>query len=337
MNSNDSHLFPRILTAEKIIFADFVSDARSTHVGHTHHDAWEFICCISGEVEVLKGLQGFRLLHNETVLVQPGISHSYITTQKDARLISITFVCNSPLLHSFQDRILTVSKTISLQIQELITELRNSFLIKNNHSEYPEMVLKPDAAIGAEQMLLLYLEQILIGLYRMSTIAPNVATLLSFPSTEALHGYLSEQVTFYISQNLSKHLSLNEIAAHFHYSRSRINSIYKSVTGITINKAIVSERLRRAQDMLEKQDKRMGQIANELGFASPQYFCRCFAKEVGCPPSQYRQKLAKKNADTQAGKRIYDLDVRDPFLLPVDDTYYLYSTRTCICQGKVDT
>ena len=336
MSKQDAYLLSNAISAEGIVCAEFVSGIRAKHAGHAHPDAWELICCISGDAEILKGLQGIRLRSNETVLIQPGITHSYITKRKDAFLFSIAFLCSSPILRSFQDRSLAASKTVSMQIQELVSELRNGFLRNADQTYTAPLIPNRDTEFGAEQMIRLYLEQILIGLYRTSTIAPRIDTVRSFPSREAMHTYLTEMVTLYISENLSKHISLEEIAAHFHYSRSRINSIYKSTAGITINKAIAMERIRRAQHLLVKRDKSVAQISEEVGFASPQYFCRRFTKEVGCPPSRYCQMLNEQKVDSQKEKWIYELHLRDPFLLAVDDTYYLYSTRAETCMGKAD-
>lgn len=294
------------------------------------------ICCISGDAEVLKGLQGIRLRSYEAILVQPGIAHSYVTKREDSYLFSITFVCESPILHSFRDRILMTSKTISMQIRALMTEIKDGFQWENGQSCLSQLIPNQSAGFGTEQMINLYLEQILIGLYRSTTIAPSTTSVRSFPSKEAMQTYLSEMVTLYISENLSKHLSLEEIAAHFHYSRSRIGSIYKATTGITINKAIAMERIRRAQQMLIKRDQSVTQIADEVGFTSPQYFCRRFTKEVGCSPSRYCQMLKEQEANIPKEKRIYDLHLRDPFILPIDGVYYLYSTRADTFLGKAD-
>lgn len=337
MSKNEVYQLSHALTVAEIMCADFVSGIKLNHASHTHPNAWELICCINGDAEILKGVQGIRLRTNEILLIQPGISHSYITKKEDACLFSITFICESSVLRSFQDRIMMTTKTVSMQIRELISECKNGFLYNNgNQSSFSQLVPNHNAEFGTEQMISLYLEQIMIGLYRSSTAAPSTVSIRSFTSKETMQTYLSEMVTLYISENLSKHLSLDEIAAHFHYSRSRIGSIYKATTGVTINKAIAMERIRRAQNLLVKQEKSVAQISDDVGFASPQYFCRRFTKEVGCSPSRYCQMLKEQKADAHKEKRIYDLHLRDPFLLAFGDTYYLYATRAETYLGKAD-
>ena len=102
-----------------------------------------------------------------------------------------------------------------------------------------------------------------------------------------------EQVTQYIRKNLHERLSVEEIAAHFHYSRSRLTTIYKAVTGLGIRESIIYERVERAKELLAQGDKPVSQIAEELGFSSPHYFSRTFTETVGCSPRKYASMVRK--------------------------------------------
>ena len=47
----------------------------------------------------------------------------------------------------------------------------------------------------------------------------------------------------------------------------------------------------RAAELLLRSDKRVGEIAGELGFTSEYYFSRFFRKHIGVPPLAFRKRL----------------------------------------------
>ena len=153
-----------------------------------------------------------------------------------------------------------------------------------------QFVPSSDSPLGAEQMICCYLEQIIIMLLRSSTMSQG-QIVRSGQLQEAIQTYLVEQVSAYILEHIGERLTVEQIASHFHYSRARLSTIYKSITGTGINEAITNQRIHLAKSMLMEQQKSITQISEELGFASPQYFSHKFTQAVGCPPSRYVDHL----------------------------------------------
>ena len=56
---------------------------------------------------------------------------------------------------------------------------------------------------------------------------------------------------------------------------------------MSINRFISRERIRRAKFLLREGRLSVAEIADLLGYPSPQYFTNKFHKEVGIPPSKY--------------------------------------------------
>ena len=113
----------------------------------------------------------------------------------------------------------------------------------------------------------------------------NVASYGQFK--KAFQTYLTDQITDYIQNNLSSQLTVRKIADHFHYSRARLSTLYKEATGINISEAVSNALIQKAKSMLDKKDKSIFEISEELGFSSPQCFSYKFTKAVGMPPSRY--------------------------------------------------
>ena len=56
-----------------------------------------------------------------------------------------------------------------------------------------------------------------------------------------------------------------------------------------INEMITYRRIKQAKVLLVEQRSSVAQIAEALGFSSPQYFSRKFTEIVGVPPSKFVQ------------------------------------------------
>ena len=67
--------------------------------------------------------------------------------------------------------------------------------------------------------------------------------------------------------------------------------LYKKLTALTDTTPVAfirSIRLRRAAALLQEGKFTVNEIAERTGFSSPSYFTKCFKKEFGVLPSEYR-------------------------------------------------
>ena len=102
----------------------------------------------------------------------------------------------------------------------------------------------------------------------------------------------SEEIVDYILNHLSDEtLSVENLCRHFFISESQLRRNIVKVTGLRPNEYILKLRLNRAKAELLDTDKATKQIAATCGFSSPYYFSRCFAKEFGLPPREFRKRF----------------------------------------------
>lgn len=71
----------------------------------------------------------------------------------------------------------------------------------------------------------------------------------------------------------------------------------KAATGKSPNQYIISYRLERAAQLLEKNYGKIIDVAVEVGFSSPQYFATCFKEEFGQTPGEFLRSIPKKDSD----------------------------------------
>lgn len=71
--------------------------------------------------------------------------------------------------------------------------------------------------------------------------------------------------------------------------RTRLFSQIKSITGMTPNDYILHLKMNKAIALLEESHLTIAEIAYQLGFSIPAYFSKCFKKQFGITPAEYRK------------------------------------------------
>jgi AraC-like DNA-binding protein len=67
--------------------------------------------------------------------------------------------------------------------------------------------------------------------------------------------------------------------------------LYRKLTALTQQSPVSfirNIRLKHAADMILTGDRSITEIAEQTGFGSTSYFSKCFQKEYGCKPSDYK-------------------------------------------------
>ena len=86
---------------------------------------------------------------------------------------------------------------------------------------------------------------------------------------------------------------LVEVFAHeLAVSRPLLFTKLKAITGQTPNNFVKSLRLKRSIQLLMDSDLGVAEIAYQVGFRDARYFSKCFQKEFGRTPSEYRNQLS---------------------------------------------
>ncbi|MGN0230011.1 MAG: AraC family transcriptional regulator [Muribaculaceae bacterium] len=127
--------------------------------------------------------------------------------------------------------------------------------------------------------------------------------LSSFVHLEAFRHYKSgqtdqsfaAQVIHYMDENVSRNLSLQDLAKHFKYSPSHFSALFQKETGYSPINYYIQLKVRRACQYVELSQLRFFEIAEMVGFNEPAYFTRIFTKVMGMSPSEYRHREAPNN------------------------------------------
>ena len=97
-----------------------------------------------------------------------------------------------------------------------------------------------------------------------------------------------QDVARYISKHFDMPLSLQDAAAMVYMEQTYFSKRFKQLTGFGFQEYLTQTRLRAAELLLESTDLSMGEIAEQCGFTSSNYFGDVFRRWKGVSPSAYR-------------------------------------------------
>lgn len=133
--------------------------------------------------------------------------------------------------------------------------------------------------------------------------APNLHAALEFLTQQFLafsarmHTNSSDDIVTrvqrYIDRNCTQPLKLEELAPLFGYNASYLGKLFREKAGCSFNEYLDRARMEQAKSMLANGNKRVYEIAQELGYKDVDYFHKKFKKYVGVSPNEYRRAPAE--------------------------------------------
>lgn len=98
----------------------------------------------------------------------------------------------------------------------------------------------------------------------------------------------------YISKRCTEKITLDEICAEFHFSKNHIIKIFKKEYGMTPIAFLNSQRLMKAEYLLEVTALSAEEISQKSGYINYSHFYRQFHKKHGYSPTVWRNERHKK-------------------------------------------
>ena len=102
---------------------------------------------------------------------------------------------------------------------------------------------------------------------------------------------LMEQLIDYIETNLANpDLRIEDLAAALCLGRTVFYNKVRTLVGMSPVELLRHIRIQHAEVMVAKSNEPFSQIAYAVGFSDPRYFGKCFKKQTGLTPSEYREQ-----------------------------------------------
>lgn len=264
--------------------------APNFHTEGETHDFWEFVYVDRGEIIYRADDRYHRLRQGEIVFHAPGEFHSHkCDGRHSASVFILTFDCRSSAMKYYRGKSGKIPPELASLMKRLIDECTNNFEV----SEYPLMPL-PEAPLGGQQLIRIYLEEFLIRMMRSEE--KKRSSDVVFTSRQTLENKLAEELCEYLAEHVCERVTLDSLSERFHFGKSHLCDIFKKAQGDTIVQYHLKLKIAEAKRMLREEKLTVSEISERLGFESPAYFSRIFTKLSGMSPRAFRSKLINSSA-----------------------------------------
>ncbi|KGE19292.1 AraC family transcriptional regulator [Paenibacillus wynnii] len=254
---------------------------------HWHEEA-EFFMLLEGEILFQVDTEYFPVQAGEAIFIESGDIHAaYIQSESPCKFCAIVF--HPDLLASAQYDAIQQNTILPLQ------EKRQSF---------PRHI-KPD--IPWQQELLRHLERMMMAydtkmpgyeafmkgslLIMLSQIAVEGRSVNHSQSDDADTTKINrlKKIILYIQENYREPIRTHDLSELIPMSEGQFCRFFKAMTRKTPVDYINSYRIRQAADLLQQSERKISDIALEVGFDNVSYFIKVFRKAMKCSPSEFRK------------------------------------------------
>lgn len=132
---------------------------------------------------------------------------------------------------------------------------------------------------------------------QLTEILTRLTRLMAPPNTTELR---SQQIIMdaieYISNELSKPLTVQELSRLLGVSVSWLNVKFKAYTGMPPMQYIITQKIAHAEHLLYTTDYPIAEIAQICGYDDPLYFSRLFHRHTKMSPREYRKTSAQEHS-----------------------------------------
>lgn len=106
---------------------------------------------------------------------------------------------------------------------------------------------------------------------------------------------LVSQAANFISKNILKAITINDLADHLNVSPSLIQKHFKKTLATSAASYIRSARILHSANILRNTNKTIGEISKEYNFGDPYSYSKTFKNVMGLSPRTYRESYKKRS------------------------------------------
>lgn len=168
--------------------------------------------------------------------------------------------------------------------------IRNRFQMRDAQLENIGWALKAEMESGYPCGDL-YLDSLAVSVAARLVRCHSSVSAESEKSNGRLLGRRLKDVISYIEDNLSRNISLDDIAGVAGLSVSHFKSLFRESVGLPVHQYVIRRRVERAKSLLGEGRMPISQIALETGFAHQSHLAHHMRRLLGVSPKTLRERL----------------------------------------------
>ena len=282
---------PSVINVSKIVTIHYYEFDKNFVFEGEHHDFWELVYIDKGQVEISTGDRVHTLSQGELIFHRPNEFHAIKALNSSPNFFVISFVCTSPAMAYFEGFHTVLDKTLKPFLSSIMHESEKTFEIPKNDPNLKKLTKKENAALGGEQLIKLYLEELLIHLTRSIAERKN-GTL--FPSKESMENHLVVDIKKYIEEHVGEVFRIEALCKRIGYGKSYLSRVFHEQTGTTLATYAIKTKIKKAKQLIRESNLNFSEISDRLAFDNPQYFSRVFKRVTGMTPTEFKESLRFK-------------------------------------------
>lgn len=248
------------------------------------HNFWEVVYSDKKSVVITAGAQELTLEAGQMYIHKPNEFHKIrCDGTRAANSVILSFDCSCPELMSIAGIVINCNADERQLMGHIISEATDAFSTPLG-TPYTRKLEKSDSGdFGCEQMIQLYMEQLLIRLIRgnkQSISLKNVGNTNLLP-----------KICEYLENNVDRHLTFSDIQKEFNISASVIKRLFKDKMNCGIMEHFSRLKVDAAKQMIRENEYNFTEISERLAFNTPQYFTTVFRRISGMSPSEYEKSV----------------------------------------------
>ena len=281
------HKIENLVNISRIVTVHYFEFGQDYRSHGEAHDFWEMVYADKNSLVCNVEGSELTLKEGEAIFHKPNEFHIHAADGESApNVFIISFECKSEALHILEGKVLKLDKELLRYVYMIIEEARRTFDLRHTSPEVRHIPLSEKPILGGMQFIKNLLELLMIGIVRQ---VDGEEETPSFVLKEDFGEYLVNSIIEYLSENVSRRVSIEDICLRMNYTRSYIFRQFKAVTGSSIMAYFTSLKIKEAKKLLRQTDMSVTEIAEALAFDSPNYFTKTFKRLTGNTPMQYRK------------------------------------------------
>ncbi len=254
--------------------------------GLSMHETFEMVYIKSGRGVFEIGEQNVSVGSNDIVIIKPNQRHKLSVASEDGcDFIVLYFKFMDQTEHtlsevSLGDFINFVSGRESGSFIKLKVSQKNDIIVLLNR------ILKEQTNDQLGSELLNYL--MLMELFVLISRALKAEWENSIKNKSPKIKELMQSAIQFVHNNFEREISITDIAKYVFLSPSYFTRAFKENTGLSPMQYLLNIRIKRACELLQETDQKVGEIALSVGFSNQQRFNDMFKKQTNMTPMQYR-------------------------------------------------
>lgn len=257
------------------------------------HDFWEFVYVDRGEVGVLAESNGYDLHQGEAIFHKPGEYHNIWAKNRYANVVVVSFVCHSPAMAFFENKIIPFGEEHSALLGKLLRAGESCFAGPLDQVHQTRLELAPDSPFGGPQVVRCYLELLLLRLVQDA--ADIARSARSSPEVKQQgETNIAGAVRQYLRDNVYEDITFEDVLSTVCFSKSYLTRLFREQTGSGVMEYYLGLKIAEARRLISERELSFTQIAERLHFGTIHYFSAVFKKKTGMTPTEYKHSVQSR-------------------------------------------